>query len=320
MKQINVIIDTDPGADDAIALAALLKNPMFNVIGITSIGGNVDPQKTKRNAIGIADLMGRHDVPILAGATKPLHRPFEHASYIHGETGVDGLTMDLARITELEVRQPTQHAVDFIIEQSKIYDDLQLIIIGPMTNIAMAFKKDPSIKDRIKGLSIMGGAFGNPTGNSGADKQAEFNILCDPEAAEIVLDNFDNIRLLPLDVTHAYLQTRETRNWMAGLSEQGANFASMLQAYADAYSTFSDYKDVCPLHDFHAVAAVTNPEIWGWVQGKVTVSLTGEQTEGQTIFKPNTSRNVLVAKTLDVLAFDSMLRKQLERALVENRD
>jgi purine nucleosidase len=316
MKKMNVIIDTDPGADDAIAIAALLKNTFFNVIGITSIGGNVDPAKTKRNAIGIADLMDRSDVPVLAGAKKPLFRAFEDASYVHGETGVDGLTMDLARIKELETRQPEQHAVDFIIEQSKKYDDLQLIIIGPMTNIAMAYQKDPSLKDRIAGLSIMGGAFGNPTGNSGEARQAEFNILCDPHAAEIVLQNFRNIRLLPLDVTHAYLQDRSLRDWMAGLSERGANFANMLQAYADAYANFSDFRDECPLHDSHAVMALTSPETWSWERGFVDVILDGATSEGQTILRPNTQGNIEVAKTLDVPAFDQLLRQQLQRAFV----
>lgn len=317
MKKINVIIDTDPGADDAIALAALLSNPLFNVVGITSIGGNVDPQKTKRNAIGIADLMGRHDVPILAGATKPLNRAFEDASYIHGETGVEGLTLDFDAIAKLEASQPQQHAVDFIIEQSHRYNgELDLIIIGPMTNIAMAVQQDPSIVDRIRGLSIMGGAFGNPTGNSGAANQAEFNILCDPDAARIVLGNFDNIRLLPLDVTHAHLQNHEFRNWMASLSPRGENFANMLQAYADNYSKFSDFRGESPLHDFHAVAAVTNPEIWGWEQGVIEVTLTGDKTEGQTILYPTDLGNISVAKTLDVPAFDRMLKEQLGRALV----
>ena len=320
MSKTKVIIDCDPGCDDAIALAAVLTDPKFDVIGITSIGGNVNPQKTKRNALGIADLVGRHDVPIIAGAKKPLVKPMVDASDVHGETGVDGLKMDFNAIANLESKQPQQHAVDFILEQSRKYNgELNLIVIGPMTNIAMALQKDKTLPTRIQSLTIMGGAFGDPAGNMGETLHAEFNVYCDPHAAKITLDAFQQARvpskIMPLDVTHKFLQDADFREWLASLSPQGENFANMLKHYAEGYPGLpTSDAGKSPLHDFHTIASFLNPDMYTWDRGFVDVVPDGVW-DGQTILSRSYKWNTQVASDVNRDQFLKVLKGSLTQAL-----
>ena len=322
MTEFETIIDCDPGCDDAIALVSALTNPNIKVVGITSIGGNVDPHKTKRNAIGIADLVGRRDVPIVAGAMKPLVKPAVNASDVHGETGVDGLTMNYNAITRLEAEQPKMSAAEFILEQShKLKGRLNLIVIGPMTNIALALQQDPNLPTRIRSLTVMGCAFGNPTGNIGENLQAEFNIYCDPHAAKITLDAFQNSRvptkIMPLDVTHRFMQDHDFREWLAAQSAGGTNFASMLEHYADGYPGLEPtQKGMSPLHDFHTVAATLQPSIYQWERGRVDiVPDLGAANEGQSVFTPSAKGVTEIARGLNKERFSAILKDSLVNAL-----
>lgn len=301
---IKIIIDTDPGCDDTIALVAALTSPDFHVLGITSIGGNVDPVQTQRNALGICAMVGRSDVPVVAGCDRPLVKRAVLADDVHGETGVQGLVLP-----DVTIPPATQDAADFILEQARLHDDVTLVVIGPMTNIATAYMRDNTLPQRVKEIVTMGGAFGDPAGN--ITPHAEFNIFCDPHAAKIVYDHFPRIRVLPLDVTHKTMQDQAFRDWLRLQGERGANLATMLDGYAATYPGLEG-RGVSPLHDFHTIALLTDASLYTLETGRVAVTETGER-EGQTTLSADPAGGVQVAVGVDETRFFALLKAMLGR-------
>ena len=199
-----IIIDTDPGQDDAVAILLALASPELEVLGITCVAGNVPLALTVRNARIICELAGRPDARIFAGCDKPLERALVTAEYVHGKTGLDGIALP-----DPVMPVQDQHAVDFIVEtlRREPAGSVTLVPIGPLTNIAAAILKAPDITDRIAEIVLMGGAYfevGNVT------PAAEFNIYVDPQAADIVFRAGVRLTVMPLDVTHKALTTRTT--------------------------------------------------------------------------------------------------------------
>ena len=197
MTRRKIIIDTDPGQDDAVAILLAFACPEeLDVLGITAVAGNVPLALTEKNARIICELAGKTDVPVFAGCDTPLKRKLVTAEHVHGKTGLDGPPL-------AEPRMPLQdaHAVDFIIEtlRREPSGTVTLVPIGPLTNIATAFERAPDIVERVQEIVIMGGAYfevGNIT------PAAEFNIYVDPEAADIVFKSGAPLVVMPLDVTH----------------------------------------------------------------------------------------------------------------------
>lgn len=307
-----IIIDTDPGCDDTIALIAALRHPDFEVLGITSIGGNVDPLKTQKNALGICALVNRTDVPVYAGCDKPLVKRAVLADDVHGESGVQGLVLPFDRVS---FGRTDKDAADFILSATKDHDDVTLIVIGPMTNIATAYLRDNTLSKRVKQIVTMGAAFGNPGGNINNDK-AEFNIFCDPHAAKIVYDNFSGMTVLPLDVTHRTLQDAAFRKTLVTIGTQGANVANMLEAYAATYPAddmAAGHKS--PLHDFHTVAFMLDPDMYSLRAGRVNVTISGAN-EGQTILREDVDGGPHhVALGVDSARFFKVLGASMERSI-----
>ena len=197
-----VIIDCDPGQDDAVALLLAFASPELDLLGITTVGGNVPLELTHRNARMMCDLAGS-DVPVFAGCDKPMRRPLKTAEYIHGETGIDGID-----VFEPETPLQPQHGVDFIIETLLAADDnsITLVPTGPLSNIGTVIDREPAVLSRIEQIVLMGGAMregGNRT------PSAEFNILVDPEAADVVFRCGRPIVQMGLDVTHQVLSTKD---------------------------------------------------------------------------------------------------------------
>lgn len=298
-----LIIDTDPGCDDTIALIAALTSPDLEVLGITSIGGNVDPVQTQLNALGICALAGRRDVPVYAGCDKPLVKRAVLADHVHGETGVQGLVLP-----DVEIRPQDMDASDFILSQTEKHSDVTLVVIGPMTNIALAYLRDNSLPARVKEIVTMGGAYGDPAGN--ITPYAEFNIFCDPHAAKIVYDNFPCIRALPLDVTHKTMQDATFREWLKSHGDKGVNLANMLEAYAATYPGVEG-QGLSPLHDFHTIAALVDLSLYGFERGCVKVHESGER-EGQTSLAADPTCGVQVAVSVEKERFFALLRTMLE--------
>jgi purine nucleosidase len=308
MTKNKIIIDCDPGCDDAIALIAFLTSPLFDVVGITSIGGNVDPVKTQNNALGIAALVGRTDVPVFSGAHKPLQKKAVLADDIHGESGVAGLVLPM------DVAAPPRKdmdAADFIISETKKQPgDITLVVIGPMTNIAIALQRDATLPSRVKEIITMGGAFGDPGGNM--SPYAEFNIFCDPHAAALVYDAFDKITVYPLDATHKALQGQKLRDQIATISPRGANVANMLYEYGRTYPGMVDKQS--PLHDFHTFAGLVDPSLHSYAYGRVSVVVDGTE-EGRTVLALNDVGPMRVALGLDIERFFKILMSAMEKGL-----
>lgn len=302
MEKTKVIIDCDPGCDDTVALIAFLTSPHFDVVGITSIGGNVDPAKTQANALGIAALVGRTDVPVYSGADKPLQKKAVLADNVHGESGVDGLTLPETRADA----STDMDAADFIINATRGASDITLVVIGPMTNIAIALQRDPALPFRVKEIMTMGGAYGDPGGNM--SPYAEFNIFCDPHAAALVYNAFPRITAFPLDVTHKVLQGQDFRDWVSSHGTSGENLANMLSQYARTYPGRNDAQS--PLHDFHTFAGLISPDLYSMETGLISVTVDGER-EGQTILKKDPSGTHKVALGVDPERFFEVLKTAL---------
>ncbi|HCI08297.1 MAG TPA: nucleoside hydrolase, partial [Sulfitobacter sp.] len=203
MPPRKIIIDTDPGQDDAVAILLALSSPEdMDVLGITAVAGNVPLELTQKNARIVCELAGKTDVPVFAGCDRPMGRQLVTAEHVHGKTGLDGPSLP-----DPTMPLQDQHAVDFIIETLHREDagTVTLCVLGPLTNIATAFEKAPDVIERVQQIVLMGGAYfevGNIT------PTAEFNIYVDPEAAEITFKSGVDIVVMPLDVTHKALVTQ----------------------------------------------------------------------------------------------------------------
>jgi purine nucleosidase len=272
-----VIIDCDPGQDDAVALLLAFASPEdIEVLGITTVAGNVPLALTHRNARMICDLAGRQETPVFAGCERPLVRSLRTAEAIHGATGIDGLD-----VFEPETPLAAQHAVDFIIETllASGAESVTLVPTGPLTNIAMAIRKAPAILPRIRQIVLMGGAMregGNRT------PSAEFNILVDPEAAEVVLGCGRPITQMGLDVTHQVLSTRSRVERIRALGNPVAEATAGMIGFFERFDREKYRSEGAPLHDPCTVAWLIRPELFEGRQCNVSVETGSALTLGHT--------------------------------------
>jgi inosine-uridine nucleoside N-ribohydrolase len=272
----HVLIDTDPGVDDALALLLAFSSPELRVEGLTTVAGNVSLELGSLNALKLLDFLGVEDVPVVAGAEKPLLRKCRDASSVHGETGLGGATLP-----EPKGHLDKRSAVEFILEKAdKLGRDLTMIPIGPLTNIAGAILAKPSVIDEISGLVIMGGAFGfTPYGHGNVSPVAEFNVWHDPEAAKVVFDSGIPITAIGLDVTTDptnRLTEAKFREIEAMGTERSSFVADLCRLLIDRYGGVN-------LHDPLAVAAVIDPSLVETESVAVEVETTGEVTRGMTL-------------------------------------
>ena len=272
-----IIIDTDPGQDDALAILAALAAPELEVLGITAVAGNVPLALTSINALKICELAGRLDVPVFAGCESPLQRSLVTAENVHGQTGIDG-----ADLAEPKGSLQPQNAVDWIADILAASQEKEITIcpVGPMTNIASVLQTHPELSRNIREIVCMGGGFfagGNTT------PVAEFNVFVDPEAAQTVLHCGAPVTMLPLDATHKALMSRE---WIQQLRELGTHTAKacagMLEFYerfdVEKYGTFGG-----PLHDPHVIAYLLYPELYKGRHCNIEVETQSPLTTGMTV-------------------------------------
>lgn len=272
-----IIIDTDPGQDDALAILLALASPELDVLGITAVAGNVPLDLTKTNARKICELAGRPDVKVFAGADRPLMRALVTAENVHGKTGLDG-----PHLPEPAMPLQKQHAVDFIIETLLTQESgsVTLCPLGPLTNIAQALIRAPQIATRIREIVLMGGGFfegGNIT------PTAEFNIYVDPQAAHIVLTSGVPVVMLPLDVTHkALTSARRIERFRAMGTRSGAASAELLEFF-ERFDEEKYGSDGGPLHDPNVIAYLLKPELYKGRHCNVVVETASELTLGMTV-------------------------------------
>ena len=272
-----IIIDCDPGQDDAVALLLAIASPdELDLLGITTVAGNVPLEPTQRNARMMCDIAGRQDVPVHAGCAAPMVRQLVTAEAIHGETGINGID-----VFEPETPLQSEHAVDFIIDTLLNAEDASVTLVptGPLTNIATAIEKEPAILPRIDRIVIMGGAMregGNRT------PSAEFNILVDPDAADIVLRCGRPITQMGLDVTHQVLSTRERVERIKALGNSVADATAGMLSFFDRFDTKKYTSKGAPLHDPCTIAWLLKPELFTGKDCNVSVETQSELTLGHT--------------------------------------
>lgn len=286
MQRPAIILDCDPGHDDAIAIMAGAR--YCELLGITTVSGNVDLGRTTRNALTTCQVAGI-DVPVHSGAARPLVAEPRHARFIHGESGLDG-----PHLPPLDRSVASGDAVRFIIDTVRSRDGVWLVAVGPLTNIALALRQAPDIAERLNGISIMGGglSFGNVT------PAAEFNIFADPEAAAVVFDAPVRRILAPLDLTHQLLIDGEAiARFRQNDTRAGRFAADMLDYYCDAYARAFSGRQEGPLHDPCAVLALSHPELFEREELYVTVETRGEHTRGMTLADRRGVRSDLAPNT-----------------------
>lgn len=305
----SLIIDTDPGQDDAVALLMALASPELEVIGITAVAGNVPLALTEVNVRKVCELAGRRDIKVAAGAARPLMRPLVTAEHVHGKTGLDGI----------DLPDPTlpldgRFGPDFIIEEvmKRPAKSVTLCPLGPLTNVALALAKEPRLATHLEGIVLMGGGTfegGNIT------PAAEFNIYVDPEAARMVFNAGANVTFIPLDCTHEALTTAKRT---ARIRALGTPVGIAVAAWLDFFERFDEEKygtDGGPLHDPCVIAYVLKPELFTSRRVHVDVECASDLTRGMTVADwwgvTNRDKNATMVRHVDADGFFDLLTERI---------
>ncbi|MCR6500774.1 nucleoside hydrolase [Shinella sp. CPCC 101442] len=306
-----IIIDTDPGQDDAAAIMLALGSPELDILGITTVAGNVPLSRTSTNARIILEFCARTDVKVFAGADKPIARPLITAEHVHGKTGLDG-----PELHEPQMPLQTQHAVDFIIEtlRSEPEGTVTLCTLGPLTNIATALEKAPDIAGRVRELVMMGGGFfegGNIT------PAAEFNIYVDPEAASIVFQSGIPIVMMPLDVTHKVLTLKSRVAELRAIGNRPATALVEMLEFFERFDVEKYGSDGGPLHDPTVIAYLLKPDLFAGRDCNVEIETASPLTVGMTVVDwwqvTGRKHNARVMKDVDADGFFALLTERVGR-------
>ena len=305
-----IIIDTDPGQDDAVALLLALASPdELTVLGITTVAGNVPLELTTRNTLMMVEVSGRTDVPVYGGSERPMVRELVTAEYVHGKTGIDGAELPPPTMTPAD-----GHAVEFIIETARARPGLTLCTLGPLTNVGTALRDAPDIASNIAELVLMGGGFfegGNTT------PAAEFNIYVDPQAAHIVFSSGIPLVMMPLDVTHKALTSdARVEAFKALRNRSGATTAGMLEFF-ERYDMERYGTGGAPLHDPTVIAYLLQPDLFEGRECAVSIETDSELTMGMTVvdwWRLTTDEpNCFVVNEIDADGFFALLTERIGR-------
>ena len=272
----SIILDCDPGHDDAMAILLALGNPNIDLIGVTTVGGNQSLEKVTYNARATLEMAHATNIPVHAGCDRPMIRPLEVAAAVHGETGLDGVTLP-------EPTRPLDegHAVNWIVDTIMNHEPgtITLVPTGPLTNIAMAVRMEPRIVSRVKEVVLMGGGY--HVGNWSA--VAEFNIKTDPEAAHVVFNEAWPITMVGLDLTHQALCTPEAQAKIDAVGTPLAAFASgLMDFFRKAYQNNQDFIDP-PVHDPCTIAYLIDHSVVKTRRCPLDVEIKGDLTLGMTV-------------------------------------
>jgi len=312
MTPRKIIIDTDPGQDDAVAILLALASPdELEVLGITAVAGNVPLPLTQKNARIVCELAGNADAKVHAGCDRPLKRNLVTAEHVHGKTGLNGPALP-------DPVMPLQdtHAVDFIIDtlRGEPSGSVTLCPLGPLTNIATAFARAPDIVGRVQEIVLMGGAYfevGNIT------PAAEFNIYVDPEAAEIVFTSGAPLTVMPLDVTHRALVTRERNDAFRALPGTVGPAVAEMTDFFERFDREKYGSEGAPLHDPCVTAYLLRPELFKGRHINVEVETEGRLTTGMTVADwwrvSGRAPNATFMREIDADGFFDLLTERLAR-------
>lgn len=302
-----IIIDCDPGHDDAIAILLAGASEKIDLVAITTVAGNAEVEKTTVNALKVCEIAGLHDVPVARGSDRPLVRKRETSPEIHGDSGMDG-----PQLPNPSKQIVSEHAIDLIIQKVMESDgDITLVPVGPLTNIAAAMHKEPAIIPKIEEIVIMGGAmFGNKT------PAAEFNIYVDAEAAKVVFESGVPLTMVGLELTHQAMATTEIMERFSKVGNEVSSFVvELLKFFKGTYEEVFGFPGA-PIHDACAVAYCIDPTVFTAKKLRVDIETKGEFTYGMTVVDvlgvTGREPNVNVAETLDNEKFWSMLEEALK--------
>ena len=277
MIKKKIIIDTDPGQDDAVALLLALASKELEILGVTCVAGNVPLSLTSENARKILELTRYTEIPVFAGADRPIKRTLVTAEHVHGKTGIDGPVLEKPKI-----KLQSKEAIEFIIETILSYpkDEITLCTLGPLTNIGLAFQREPRIKTLIKEIIMMGGGFfegGNIT------PAAEFNIYVDPEAAAEVLVSGIPITMLPLDVTHKALTSRSRIESFRKIGNKAGIATAEMLDFFERFDVEKYGSEGGPLHDPNVITYLLRPEFYEGKYVNVEIEVGSDLTRGMTV-------------------------------------
>jgi purine nucleosidase len=291
-----IILDCDPGIDDALAIAFAHGHPGIDLVGITTVAGNVGLIKTTANALAVCEFTGAAGTPVTAGCAGPLLRPALDARQVHGDSGLGGAVLPPAAAVPR-----AGHAIDYLIETVRAAPgEITLVATGPLTNIALAVQREPRLADWVREFVIMGGS----AGRGNVTPAAEYNIWADPEAAAAVFRSGWTVTMLGLDVT---LRTGASEAVLRRMGELGPLGTRLLLPALEQYRSVREPGGP-PVHDVCAVAWVAEPDLFGLIPARVQVELAGQFTAGMTVTDfaaPGEvgNGNALVAMHIDVEKF-----------------
>lgn len=307
-----IILDCDPGHDDAVAILLALGNPKIDLVGVTTVGGNQSLEKVTYNARAVLEKAHATTIPVYAGCDRPLIRPQEVAASIHGKSGLDGVDLP-------EPSRPLEdmHAVNYLIKTVMESEPgtITLVPTGPLTNIALACRLEPKIIDRVKEVVLMGGGYHKANWSA----VAEFNIKVDPEAAHIVFNESWRLTMVGLDLTHQALCTPEVQKRIENIGIPLAQFVSdSMDFFRQAYKDNQNFVDP-PVHDPCTIAYLIDPSVVQTRRCPLDVEIHGELTSGMTVAdlrgpEPSTDKcNTQVATKLDFDKFWDLVTEAIER-------
>lgn len=299
-----IVIDTDPGQDDAVAILLALASPELDVVGITAVAGNVPLPLTSRNARVTCELAGRPDVPVFAGCDRPMVRDLFTAEYVHGATGLDG-----AHLPDPVMPLQDDHAVDYL---ARLLTDAEpesitLCPLGPLTNIGTLLDRHPAARAGIREIVLMGGGFfegGNVT------PAAEFNVFVDPEAADIVFRSGLPVTMIPLDATHQAMILPDHLSRLRAQGPVGEAVAGWLEFY-ERWDVDKYGMEGGPLHDPCVIAYLLRPDLFGCKACHVAIETASQLTRGMTVVDwwgvTGMPANCTVAGEVDAAGFFDLL-------------
>ncbi len=307
-----IIIDTDPGHDDAVAILLALASPEeLDVLGIVAVAGNVGLQQNAVNALKVVELSGRRDIAVYAGCERPIRRKLVTAEHVHGKTGLDGPTLPDPKL-QLE----SMHGVDFIVDTLRREDagSVTLCALGPLTNLAMAFIKAPEVIPRVGEIVLMGGGYfeaGNIT------PAAEFNIYVDPEAADVVFSSGIPVVQIPLDLSHGMLTTPARNEAFRAIGNRTGQVTAELMEFFERFDGEKYGQEGAPLHDPCVIAYLLKPELFSGRKINVEIETASELTLGATVADywgvTDRPRNVLFLRRGDADGYFELLTERLAR-------
>lgn len=301
-----LIIDCDPGVDDAIALLLALASPEFEILGITTVAGNVPLALTQRNARQVCELAGQTQIPVFAGCPRPMVRRLLTAEEVHGKSGLEGVVLP-----DPQMPLQSQHGVDFLIETLlQAPEPITVAATGPLTNMAMALVKAPQITEKIEQLVLMAGSYG--PGNITAT--AEFNAYVDPHGAYVVFASGLRIAMFGLNLTHQVITTPERRQRIQHLGSKVAEAAAALLSQYGSHDSQQLRLGGGPLHDPCVIAYLLQPGLFELVPADVEVEIASPLTLGQTVVnRRDPQSGTQVALKADAVGFYDLLVERLSR-------